>query len=143
MCLALSTRTRDFHPLDCAHAGRTKKQALAAILLPGPAFCQINSDFFPGLVKLFYCIFEHPDKATHNTHYFFPFFPYLITNFFSAGLYKALQAFHSFFSGNSYFFYIHPTYTSMISFPRRCRLYNMVPHIIFFAYNFGGNFVYR
>ena len=23
MCLALSTRTRDFHPLDCAHAGRT------------------------------------------------------------------------------------------------------------------------
>jgi hypothetical protein len=25
MCLALSTRTRDFHPLDCAHAGRTRK----------------------------------------------------------------------------------------------------------------------
>ena len=23
MCLAPSTRTRDFHPLDCAHAGRT------------------------------------------------------------------------------------------------------------------------
>jgi hypothetical protein len=23
MCLALSTRTRDFHPLDCAHARRT------------------------------------------------------------------------------------------------------------------------
>jgi len=23
MCLALSTRTWDFHPLDCAHAGRT------------------------------------------------------------------------------------------------------------------------
>ncbi|MDD2510682.1 MAG: nucleotidyltransferase domain-containing protein [Syntrophomonas sp.] len=27
MCLALSTRTRDFHPLDCAHAGRTEKGA--------------------------------------------------------------------------------------------------------------------
>ena len=27
MCLALSTRTRDFHPLDCAHAGRTKKKS--------------------------------------------------------------------------------------------------------------------
>jgi len=25
MCLALSTCTRDFHPLDCAHAGRTNK----------------------------------------------------------------------------------------------------------------------
>ena len=27
MCLALLTRTRDFHPLDCAHAGRTRKRA--------------------------------------------------------------------------------------------------------------------
>ena len=26
MCLALSTRTRDFHPLDCAHAVRTRKK---------------------------------------------------------------------------------------------------------------------
>jgi len=25
MRLALSTRARDFHPLDCAHAGRTQK----------------------------------------------------------------------------------------------------------------------
>ncbi|MDD2235455.1 MAG: hypothetical protein PHV03_11305, partial [Desulfitobacteriaceae bacterium] len=29
MCLALSARTRDFHPLDCAHAGRTKANDLA------------------------------------------------------------------------------------------------------------------
>jgi len=28
MCLALLTRTRDFHPLDCAHAGRTRIKEL-------------------------------------------------------------------------------------------------------------------
>jgi transposase InsO family protein len=31
MCLALSTRTRDFHPLDCAHAGRTTNKTAIII----------------------------------------------------------------------------------------------------------------
>jgi len=29
--LALPTRARDFHPLDCAHAGRTKKRATTVV----------------------------------------------------------------------------------------------------------------
>ena len=31
MRLALSTCARDFHPLDCAHAGRTQKVAIGII----------------------------------------------------------------------------------------------------------------
>jgi hypothetical protein len=63
MCLALSTRTRDFHPLDCAHAGRTK-----------PA---LQTYEFGGLVTL-----EHGEVPAKFT--FFLFGGYLL-EFYSKG----------------------------------------------------------
>jgi len=40
MCLALLARTRDFHPLDCAHAGRTLKRAQTEIFPLGSFYLQ-------------------------------------------------------------------------------------------------------